>query len=176
MYLATIVIPIVAAALTSLLLKSLKNPGCGFMDQIAISDIQNLSTELRPQLLAGPSAALTSQRLELFYPSVTPVTNTTALVNSVHIINSLDEFNEFTMINYTTIVPGGLFLGSENSTPTFNYRSNVGILGVYSAVFMQNALDIMLSNQTIVTQYGELHIRWLVDLEFESNANISSCL
>lgn len=155
-YLATLLIPVIAAGLVTILLKNFENPGCSFADQISIADTQTLSESLTPQLVVGPPDALTQQKLQLFsqsLPNAPSGPNLTSLIQSVHIVNSLDEFKNFTNSNYSTIVPGGLFLGSNDSVPTLNYRSDIGILGVYSAVFIQNAMNVMLSNQSIVTQY-----------------------
>lgn len=157
-YLSAVAIPIIAAGMVSILLNNFQNPGCAFLDQVSLSDIQNLSDSLRPELVVGPLSALTPQKIELFLralPNVTQGSNSTSLVDSVHLVSSLDEFITFTKRNYSTIVPGGLYVGSERSNATFSYRSNIGTLGVYSAVFVQNAMDILLSNQSIVTQYCE---------------------
>ncbi len=155
--LATILIPIVGAGLVSILLKNFENPGCAFIDQISVSDIQDLSDSLTPQIVVGPQSALTMQKLELFssiLPNITQGVNESTIIQGVQIVNSLEEFLNFTNNNYSTIVPGGFFLGSQDSVPTYNYRSDIGTLGVYSSVFIQNALDVLLSNQTIATQYG----------------------
>jgi ATP-binding cassette subfamily A (ABC1) protein 3 len=159
-YLAVVAIPIIAAGMVSILLNDFKNPGCDFIDQISLSDRYNLSDDLTPQLLVGPPTALTEQKINLFSAALTDLSqssedgpNSTALVDSVHLVNNLDEFNDFVKSNYSTIVPGGLYLGNEGSVPTFGYRSDYGTLGIYSAVFIQNAMDIFLTNQTIATQY-----------------------
>lgn len=151
------IIPVAGAALVSILIKNFQNPGCAFIDQISVSDIQNLSDTLSPQILVGPESALTVQKLELFsriLPNVSQSVNESSFLQGIHIVNTLDEFLNFTNTNYSTIVPGGLFLGSQDAAPTYNYRSDLGTLGVYSAVFIQNAMNVLLSNQTIATQYG----------------------
>ena len=177
-YLAAVFIPVVAAGFVSMILKHFQNPDCAFIDQISVSDIQTLSQSLNPELVVGPPNALTPGRLQLFYPSlagVSQVVNETSLLQTIHAVNSFDEFIDFTKSNYSTIVPGGLFLGSNNSYPTFDYRSDIGILGVYSGIFMQNALDVLLSNQTIVTQYGVFNFSHLVYLGFVTKYS-TSCI
>ncbi|CZR50388.1 related to ABC transporter [Phialocephala subalpina] len=164
----TFIIPVAGAALVSILITNFQNPGCAFIDQISISDIQNLSGTLSPQMVVGPQSALTVQKLELFsrvLPNISQSVNESSFLQGIHIVNSLDEFINFTNTNYSTIVPGGLFLGSQDVVPTYNYRSDLGTLGVYSAVFIQNALNVLLSNQTIVTQYAVFDLPWPPDTQ-----------
>jgi ATP-binding cassette subfamily A (ABC1) protein 3 len=157
--LACFLIPVIAAGMVTLLLKQFQNPGCAFLDQISLSDTFNLSSDLQTELVVGPSDALTPQRLELFsrsLPNSTQGVNVSSLLSSVHIVDTLKEFNDFTDSNFTTIVPGGIYLGRPGEIPTFNYRSDIGTLGIYSAIYLQNAMDILLTNQSIVTSYGIL--------------------
>ncbi len=159
-YLATFLIPVIAAGMVSIILKNFTNPGCNFLDQINLSNNEALSGSLHPELVVGPQGALTAQRLELFslsIPNTTDGANLTDLLASVHFVNSLNDFENFTNSNFSTIVPGGVYFGSPGSPPTFNYRSDLGTLGIYSAIYLQNAMDIILSNQSIVTSYGMLY-------------------
>jgi ABC-type multidrug transport system ATPase subunit len=161
-YLSCFLIPVIAAGMVSLLLKHFENPGCAFLDQISLSDTFNLSDTLKPELVIGPPAALTSQRLDLFsrsLPNSTEGVNVSTLFGSVHFVNTLKDFNDFANSNYSTIVPGGIYLGGAGEIPTFNYRSNIGTLGIYSAIYVQNAMDIVLTNQSIVTSYGKLSLQ-----------------
>jgi hypothetical protein len=163
-YLACFLIPVIAAGMVTLLLKHFTNPGCAFLDQISLSDTFNLSNSLQPQLVVGPQDALTPQRLELFsrsLPNSTDGVNVTTLLSSIYIVDSLSDFTNFTKSNFTTIVPGGVYLGSPGEIPTFNYRSDIGTLGIYSAIYLQNAMDIVLTNQSIVTSYGTLYAQML---------------
>ena len=158
-YLACFLIPVIAAGMVTLLLKHFDNPGCAFLDQISLSDTFNLSDTLTTELVIGPRDALTPQRLELFtrsLPNSTDGVNVTTLLSSFYLVDSLKEFNDFTNTNYSTIVPGGIYLGGTGEIPTFNYRSDLGTLGIYSAIYLQNAMDIVLTNQSIVTSYGKI--------------------
>jgi ATP-binding cassette subfamily A (ABC1) protein 3 len=162
-YLACFLIPVIAAGMVTLLLKHFDNPGCAFLDQISLSDTFNLSSSLAPELVVGPRDALTPQRLELFtrsLPNSTDGVNVTTLLSSFYFVDSLTEFNDFTNTNYSTIVPGGLYLGGAGEIPTFNYRSDIGTLGIYSAIYLQNAMDIVLTNQSIVTSYGKSYSKF----------------
>lgn len=164
----TILIPVIGTAMISLLIKNFHNPGCAFIDQISFSDIQNLSDSVVPQIVVGPQSALTVQKLELFtrlLPNDTKGANESVIISGIKFVNTLSEFINFTQSNYTTIVPGGFFLGTQDSVPTFNYQSDIGVLGVYSAVFIQNAMNVFLSNQSIATSYG----KFIYDLALEAH-------
>lgn len=159
----TVLIPVIGTAMISLLIKNFHNPGCAFIDQISFSDIQNLSDSVVPQIVVGPQSALTLQKLELFtriLPNATKGVNESAIISGIKFVNSLSEFVNFTQSNYSTIVPGGFFLGTQDSVPTFNYQSDIGVLGVYSAVFIQNAMNVFLSNQSISTSYAVFDYPW----------------
>ena len=72
--------------------------------------------------------------------------NLTSLIQSVHIVNSLDEFESFTNSNYSTIVPGGLFLGEQRLGPnvklSLGYWHSWGIFGgLYPERHECNALE-----------------------------------
>jgi ATP-binding cassette subfamily A (ABC1) protein 3 len=159
-YLAAFLIPVIAAGMVSIILKHFTNPGCAFLDQISLSDSQTLSSSLQPELVVGPPDALTPQRQQLFSQSIPDTSggaNLSTLLASIHVVDNLAQFNNFTNSNFSTIVPGGVYFGSPGSPPTFNYRSNIGTLGIYSAIYLQNAMDIVLTNQSIFTSYGTLY-------------------
>jgi ABC-type multidrug transport system ATPase subunit len=161
-YLVTICIPIVAAGLMTMILKNFQNPGCDFLQQVSISSIQTLSQNLQPQLVAGPPSAFTAQNIQLFLPSVTGVDqtlNSSTLTDALYMVNTSSEFTNFVNSNFSTIVPGGIFLGGNGSVPTLSYRADIGTLSLYSAIFLQNAVDVLLSNQSIVTQYCKSRIK-----------------
>jgi hypothetical protein len=72
----------------------------------------------------------------------------------------LQAFQSFTSQNQSTINPGGVWLGDSGSSPTFNFRSDIGTLGIFTGVFVQNVLDVLLANQTIVTEYSFFDFAW----------------
>jgi hypothetical protein len=155
-YLATICIPVVAAGLMTLILKHFQNPGCDYLQQVSIADIQTLSQNLQPELVAGPPNAFNAQTLALFLPSVTGVDqtlNASTLPGALTMVNTFSEFTNLINSNFSTVNPGGIFLGGNGTVPTLSYRADIGTLALYSAIFLQNAVDVFLSNQTIVTQY-----------------------
>jgi ATP-binding cassette subfamily A (ABC1) protein 3 len=175
-YLATICIPVVAAGLMTLILKNFQNPGCDYLQQVSIADIQTLSQNLQPELVAGPPSAFNAQNLALFLPSVTGVDqtlNASTLPGALTMVNTFSEFTNFINSNFSTVDPGGIFLGGNGTVPTLSYRGDIGTLALYSAIFLQNAIDVFLSNQTIVTQYCKYQAQQFAD---SHHTDSNSCL
>jgi ATP-binding cassette subfamily A (ABC1) protein 3 len=163
--LLTLFVPIVAAGLISMLIKGVNNPGCSLNDQFSTADTTVLSSKVVPQLLVGPQSALSSSNLGLLTGvlptgNIGPTDQNRTLLNSVRLVNSLDEFYGFTNTNFSTINPGGIYLGDSSSPPTFNVRSDIGIVGIYSGVLLQNALNVLLSGVRVATQYTVFDYAW----------------
>ena len=78
----------------------------------------------------------------------------------VHTVETLSEFNAYISQNYKTVVPAGVFLGDSSSPPTFAYKANAYL---YSGLFGQNIMNVMLSNVSIATQYASFDIPWIAN-------------
>jgi hypothetical protein len=166
-------LPVFAAGLISMLLNNVQNPGCSLQQQVGNSSLQTLSTKDKPLIIAGPSSALSLDKLQLFNGSLpgtkaavngqSSANNQTSLLDSIHMVNSIEEFNSYTHEQYGKISPGGIYLGDSKSPPTFNLRSNVGTLGIFSGVVVQNILDVLLTNTQIATQYAFFDFPWPSD-------------
>ncbi|KAI1211292.1 P-loop containing nucleoside triphosphate hydrolase protein [Annulohypoxylon truncatum] len=180
-YVAAFLIPIIAAALTSLYVTDQHPVGCNPASQSSAdtSDTSNLYDNLF--LVAGPSSQFNNATLErLFAPTLRGVSlqnqsqiqdltgsnNATdpgsaavaALFESLHLVNSLDEFNTFVEQRRKDVKPAGWWLGDSNSLPTITYEADAG--DVYTSVFGQNALDIMLANTSIAANYAPFDTPW----------------
>jgi hypothetical protein len=79
---------------------------------------------------------------------------------TIHEVNTLSDFNNYIIKNFANFTPGGVFF-NDAGTPAFAYQLDGGI---YPAIFMQNVLDNILSNTSIVTQYATFNIPWTVSL------------
>jgi hypothetical protein len=159
-YAAAFFIPIVATALITILIRKNNLPGCSPRQQVNSQDLETLSTknDYKPLLVIGPTSALLDADLSKFQDNLPEQfgnanTSVASLLDYVHLVDTLDEFNSYIKQNFRNVTPGGLFLGGNGSTPTFSYFSDIGILGVYSSVFLQNAFDVLSTNITIVTQF-----------------------
>lgn len=81
------------------------------------------------------------------------------LADSIHTVDgSLGDFNQYISQNFANVTPGGFFLGDENAPPTFAYKGN-GDLSL--ATITQNALDTILTNVSIASQYQAFDTPWV---------------
>lgn len=158
----------IAAGLVTLFLKDFKLAGCSITDQFDDLDFDpsDYATKIKGVVIA-PSSRLPENALErigatLFSPQGSSRTDKDGasllqqLDDSVHAIDGdIGDFNRYIQQNYKNITPGGFFLGDSSAPPTFAYRANEDIR---EAVFMQNALDTVLTNISISTTYRGLDI------------------
>ena len=85
--------------------------------------------------------------------------NLSALYTSIHVIDgTLDDFNNYINTNFANVTPGGFFLGDDQSPPTFAYKAD-GDLSL--ATITQNALDTLLTNVSISSQYQSFDVPWV---------------
>ncbi|KAI4153099.1 MAG: hypothetical protein L6R39_001669 [Caloplaca ligustica] len=162
-YAAALLIPIVAAGLVTLFLKGFKIPGCSPTDQISQSDIDSLLTQVNYTMVVGPTSRLPPDAVERIGATLPGAgsgqSNTSTLASSVHLIDgSLDDFNRYISENYANVTPGGFYLGENGSPPTFAYKGN-GDLSL--ATITQNALDTLLTNVSISSQYQAFDVPWV---------------
>ncbi len=160
-YCAAFLIPVIAAGLVTLYLKGFQGAGCSPTDQISIGDISSLITQIDFQLVIGPSSKLDLQALRRFestLPGGGPGTiDSTALKIATHMVDTLEEFNQYINQNYANVTPGGFFLGEKAAPPTFAYKGNGDIS---LATITQNALDNLLTNVSISSQYQSFDVPW----------------
>lgn len=172
-YLLAFLIPIIAAALTSLYVTDQHPVGCSPANQNApdTSGYSNLYNDLF--LVAGPSSQFSQSTLQrLFLPIYQGQNqsgsdngsgggsslNATYLLQSLHLVDTLDEFNTFVEQGRKDVKPAGWWLGDANSLPTLTYEADAG--DIFTSVFGQNALDIMLANTSIAANYAPFDIPW----------------
>lgn len=165
-YIAALLIPIIAAGLVTLFLKNFEKAGCSPSQRIPPSDISSLVSQIDFDLVAGPSDRLSPSSLERFASTLpggggasTPG-NVTGLIESTHMVETLADFNEYISTKFANVTPGGFFLGDATSPPTFAWRGNNDIS---LATIIQNALDVLLTNTSIASQYQAFDIPWAAD-------------
>ncbi|KAI1170774.1 hypothetical protein F4777DRAFT_93518 [Nemania sp. FL0916] len=166
-YVAALIIPIIAAALTSLFVKNQAPAGCRPSEDDSAgsnSDYTQLFNDLF--LVAGPASALQpSTLLSLFTPVFSGLGNgsstgssgdssnaVSVFAKSLHTVDSFSDFNNFVLQNRLNVTPAGWWLGTADSPATIAYRANQG--SIFTSIFGQNALDIMLSNTSIATTFA----------------------
>lgn len=166
-YAFAFLIPIIATGLVSLLLKNKKYGGCSPSQQIDDSTFETLNNNrnYKPLLVVGPSRAFSNASLTSFQ-SMLPKqfgdasSNISTLQNYIKVVDTVEEFHAYIRTNFSKVTPGGFFLGDE---PVFSFYSNLGFLGLYSALFTQNAVDVILTNTTISTSFRSFSYPWRND-------------
>ncbi|KAI1768569.1 P-loop containing nucleoside triphosphate hydrolase protein [Hypoxylon sp. FL1150] len=175
-YVAAFLIPIIAAALVSLYVTDQHPVGCSPANQSTSDSTGSSDLYNDLFLFAGPSAQINNASVQsLFLPIIQSQSQgqyqgsdnattggnsslATSFIESIHRVDSLDEFNAFLKQYRKDIKPGGWWVGDANSLPTITYEADEG--DVYTSIFSQNALDIILSNTTIATAYAPFDTPW----------------
>lgn len=123
-------------------------------------------TQVDYQLVVGPSSKLSTAdiaRIGATLPGRGSGSgggaSQSSLYTSIHVIDgTLDDFNKYINNNFANVTPGGFFLGDDHSPPTFAYKANRGIS---LATITQNALDTLLTNVSISSQYQAFDVPWV---------------
>ena len=139
-----------------------------FQDQISIGDISSLLTQVNYSIVVGPASKLSPSSLQRFQAALPGKPSLTgggpggmpSLASALHTVNSLTEFNTYIQQNYHNVTPGGFYLGDDNSPPTIAYKGNSAISVPF---IVQNAMDVLLSNVTIASQYQFFDTPWQAD-------------
>ena len=157
--LSPLVLPIIASRLVLPLINYFDTSGCDLQHQSSISTLLalDLSRGNGAQFILGPPSAFAPQTLQLLSSSVKTMAfyysnRNFSIVPYVHFVSSLQEFDQFTKSNQSTVNPGGIWMG--DSSTTFNYRSDIGPLGVFNALFVQSLVNSLLLNSSIAADYS----------------------
>jgi ATP-binding cassette subfamily A (ABC1) protein 3 len=163
---AAFLIPIVAAGLVTLFLKNFQKAGCSPTGSISVSDISSLTSQISFDLVVGPPSKLSRSSLQRFAGTLSGgggsdsgSANFTGLIKSLHMVETVEEFHNYIAANFSSVTPGGFFLGEGSSSTgtTFAWRGNADIS---FAAIIQNALDVLLSNVSISSQYQAFDQPW----------------
>lgn len=139
-YLAALLIPIVAAGLVTLFLKGLEPLGCSPNSGLSVADAFSATTlDANLDIPLGPRSAIDTTLFDAVFASLGR--------NATHYVETLQELEDYVAANYSTVLPGGFFLGQ---TPTFAWRGNYDL---YWAIATQNLMDVSLTGVPIITQY-----------------------
>ncbi|KAF1846607.1 uncharacterized protein K460DRAFT_395964 [Cucurbitaria berberidis CBS 394.84] len=163
-YTFAFIIPVIATAGISVLLKGKTYGGCSPRQQVQEADLEALSDKhgYKPLLVIGPASSLANANLTAFQ-SMLPgqfgnaSSSLSAFNDYVRVVDTIEEYRAYINANFSKITPGGFFLGDE---PVFSFYSDLGFLGLYSAIFMQNAVNMLLSNTTISTSFKSFNVPW----------------
>lgn len=157
-YTAALLLPVIAAGLTTLFLKNFRAVGCSPASTVSISDIETLETLGKYDLLAGPSTSFSNQTLKSLYGPLLPTIPPASVIDQyLNLVDTLPLFNAYIKQNYANITPAGFFAGDGTAAPTMAWKGNGDI---YDAIFGQNLMNVMLTNMSISTQYASFDIPW----------------
>ena len=165
-YAAAFLIPVIAAGLVTLFLKNFTQPGCSPTDSYSSSNIQSLLSQVNYDIVIGPKSKISPAALARI-ESTLPGGNSTgsggdglnSLMSSVHVVDgTLYDFNNYIRQFYGNVTPGGFFLGDDTNPPTFAFKGNGDIS---LATITQNALDTLLLNVSISSQYQAFDNPWV---------------
>lgn len=161
---AAFLIPVIAAGLVTLFLKGFVAPGCSPGAQVSSSDIQSLLSQTHYEMVAGPASRLSLAdlaRVEATLPggnSSGGGSGLSTFASSVHTVETLAEFNNYISQRYANVTPGGFWLGDSSSSPVFAYRGDADLS---LATITQNALDTVLTNVSISSQFQAFDTPWV---------------
>lgn len=135
-------LPVITGALVTLFVVGTTTLSCD-PGENATPDY-SLSLETLPAINAiyGPPNLLPPREVYGFNPQLN--------ASTVHAINTLDQFHDAININYTTILPGGVFVAQQAGAPLMSYLGNQG---PYYGLVIQNLLNSILSRNPVTTQY-----------------------
>ncbi|OAA79375.1 ABC transporter [Akanthomyces lecanii RCEF 1005] len=161
-YVLALVIPIVAAGLTSLFVKDTTLQGCAPGDQLtnygtedAFSQIVASDPNGTLTFLAGPAASLSPNDVLRLLSPILPRSKDGAsagldLLGSLKIVNTFDDFNNYIATKPKNVTMG-FWLGDDDSQPTFAWVAN---LIITSSILSQQLLDVLQTNTSIATTWS----------------------
>lgn len=164
LYFVAFILPIIAAALTSLYVKGKPQTGCSPLEQVSQSSTQDAFSQVKSDKLimfvAGPSSAISQNNLlQLFQPilggikGVGSIAAGTALKN-LKIVDSYTAFDDFIKSNRRNVTTG-LWLGGDGVDPTFAW---VGNLYLTSSLSAQQFMDVIRTNTSIATTWSSFDV------------------
>ncbi|PGG98562.1 hypothetical protein GX51_06759 [Blastomyces parvus] len=144
---AALAIPIVAAGCASIFLKNVKAVDCNPALGAVISGLESSAQSFR--LIAGPKSQLSEAALQRI---------SAAPPGSVTFAETLSQFDFEVRRQFANLTPGGFFLGEK---PTFAWRADLPIV---PGIIVQNVMNNMLLNTTIITDYKPLDIPFVAEI------------
>lgn len=172
--LAALVLPVIAGGLVLLFLNGFDKAGCTPDDRVSQdADINfgSLTNDVTFEVLAGPQDRVGLNSVSLLEASLglgaggadsgssndsDSSLNLTTFTNSIHFVSTLTGFNDYIRDNYHNVTPGGFFFGPDNIV-TLTYVANDGLA---APILMQNLVDTLATNISIVTQYNTFAVPW----------------
>jgi ATP-binding cassette subfamily A (ABC1) protein 3 len=147
-YIFALLIPIAAAGLVTLFLKDYRAVGCdpgassNNPTTFSISSVSDIPLiPIGPRNLVGGAIRTIVERIGISE-------------DSFYIVDTLEQFNDFVDNRFRNITPGGFYI-RENEPTIMAYLGNRGVIG---GLVTLNALDNVLTNVDITTQYQQFAV------------------
>ncbi|KZZ97829.1 ABC transporter domain containing protein [Ascosphaera apis ARSEF 7405] len=162
------VIPIIAAGCVTLFLNNFTMQQCDWPNVPKTTDPTEAVAGFSS--IFGPSTELTPQRLAMLAAAMDPWKNTSSTNTSLTrekfaTVDSIDQFNQGIDANYSTITPGGIYLGDRSNEPRFAWRADGDYGSVGYATVVQNMFDSQLINREIETDFRAFDVPWTPDVK-----------
>jgi ATP-binding cassette subfamily A (ABC1) protein 3 len=148
-YVFALLIPIAAAGLVTLFLKDYTSVGCdpgASSNDPTIFSLSSINTI--PLIPIGPRGNQVNNAI------ATIVDRTGIPTESFYIVDTLDQFNDFVNTRFHNVTPGGFFF-QQNQPAVMAYLASGGVVG---GLITLNALDNVLTNIPITTQYQQFAV------------------
>ncbi|KAH7131898.1 hypothetical protein B0J11DRAFT_210056 [Dendryphion nanum] len=145
-YVCAFLLPVVAAGLVTLFLKDYKTVGCDPGAQANDPEVFSIASVKRQVLIPIGPRDLANVDLIARRAGIE--------TSSFHLVDTVEEFNDFISNRFRNITPGGFFL-REGQPPLMAYVGNPSVIG---GLVTLNALNNILTNTTINTQYQQFAV------------------
>lgn len=162
-YAAALLIPVIAAGLVTLFIKSATRPGCSVGTTFSSSATLSVASIDDFHFVMGPPGSLPPAVVNGFIGFLTGNSSHDGgsqinLLSHFHMVNSLSEFNSYIHSNFANVTPGGIYLGDQSSPPTLAWRGDSGAFPL--AAVAQNAMDSFLIDKLIGFQFQYFDVPW----------------
>lgn len=181
LYLVAFILPIFAAALTSLYVRGKPQTGCTAADQASSSSTEDAFTQVSDDtkivFLAGPTAKLSTSLISdllqpIFKGSRGGSTIGSAALRNLQLVDTFDAWQQYIEDNYGKVTTA-LWLGDGNSTPSFGWAAN---LFITSSITAQQFLDVIATNTSIATTWSSFDVPFNPGIGDALNLVIYMCL
>lgn len=167
-YCAAIAVALIGAGVSPLLLKYFEGISCVEVPHdsyyVNYDYANNLNTQYNLELVAGPTTKLTRPAIarlaNTYYspdeePRYGQTRNVSTLTAAIYKTDTLSDFNTYIAENNSSS-PGGFYLGDGSHAPMIAWAAEPqSYYGLINVIILQNAMNIMLSNISIVTSYND---------------------
>ncbi|KID99557.1 ABC transporter-like protein, partial [Metarhizium majus ARSEF 297] len=150
-YAIAFIIPIIAAAITQMLVNNKSAVGCSPRESSTRADFGDFTKFYNSaHLVGGPASKFNESVARDLTKTIVPGSVDVGDF-SLKLVTSRSEMQSYIETNRRTVSPGGWWLGDSGSVPAVAWRADN--FSMYTSVLTQNLMNNMLANMTIATRY-----------------------